>query len=270
MHKLSLSPLTVLPCSPVEQIDAAHKAGFDSVGLRLFPSLPTDVDVMADRPLQRDIKRRLEDTQLEVLDIEVVRVSPRMDLAPIEAALEFAGGLGARWLAATSESRQDYRTEDEPSLVGRLAELCETAERHGMGVMLEFMAFRGISTLQDAVRIVTATGSPNLAITVDALHLFRSGGTADAIATVDPALLACVQLCDAPQTAPADLIDEARQNRLYPGEGDLPLTDLMRMLPANIPVSVEVPSRSRAHLSAHDRAAHAARSARPMIPAPSL
>ena len=56
VHKLSLSPLTVLPCSPVEQIDAAHKAGFDSVGLRLFPSLPTDVDVMADRPLQRDIE----------------------------------------------------------------------------------------------------------------------------------------------------------------------------------------------------------------------
>ena len=75
---LSLAPLTVLPASPLEQIDAAQAAGFDAVGLRLQPVMPTDIDIMGNADLRRDIERRLAATGLKVLDIEVFRVGPRI------------------------------------------------------------------------------------------------------------------------------------------------------------------------------------------------
>src|SRR5690348_8931227 len=71
---LSLSPLTVLPCSPVEQIEAAARAGFHAVGPRVAPAMPTDIEVVSDGSLQRQIRRRIRTTGLQVLDIEVVRL----------------------------------------------------------------------------------------------------------------------------------------------------------------------------------------------------
>lgn len=265
MRTLSLSPLTVLPCSPLEQVDAAVDAGFDAIGLRLFPVMATDIDVMSDMKIQRAIERRIAATKLQVLDIEVVRITPQMNVAAIAPALEFAGGLGARWLAVTSAAVYDYRPEEEPVVVRRLGELCEVASRYSMGVMLEFMAFRGIGTLEAAARVVAAVRHANLGITLDALHFYRSGGTARALACVDPPRLACVQLCDAPRTAPLNLPSEARYGRLYPGEGELPLKDLVSALPRDLPVSVEVPSRSRAHLSASERASESARWTRQLL-----
>lgn len=267
MRRLSLSPLTVLPCSPLEQVDAALDAGFDAVGLRLVPVLATDVDVTSDVKLQCALERRLAATKLPVLDIEVVRVDPDLDVAGVTPLLEFAGRLRARWLAATSVARAHYREEQEPAVVRRLAELCEAAARYGMGVMLEFMPSRGIGTLEHAVRVVSAVEQPNLGITVDALHFYRSGATPGALADVDPNLLACVQLCDGPTTAPKDLAEEARYDRLYPGEGEFALTDLMSAVPHDLPVSVEAPSRSRAHLSLSDRARESARAARRVLAA---
>ena len=92
MRPLSLSPLTVLPCSPLEQIDAAQAAGFDAVGLRLQPALATDLDVMSDAALQRAIERRLAATGLRVLDVEVFRVGRRTDIVAMEGALAYAAG----------------------------------------------------------------------------------------------------------------------------------------------------------------------------------
>lgn len=264
-RSLSLSPLTVLPCSPLEQVDAALDAGFQAIGLRLLPVLATDVDVMSDGGLQRALERHIAASGLEVLDIEVVRVDPQLDVEAIAPALEFAGGLGARWLAATSATRADYRAEDEPEVVRRLAELCEAAARRGLGVMLEFMPSRGIGTLEHAVRIVTAVGHPDLTLTIDALHFYRSGATAHALHGIDPQRLGCVQLCDGPATPPTDLAQEARYERLYPGEGDFPLGDLMAALPSDLPVSVEAPSRSRAHLSVTERSRESASCARRLL-----
>ncbi|MNI94603.1 hypothetical protein D3C73_1527290 [compost metagenome] len=53
-----------------------------------------------------------------------------------------------------------------------------------------------------------------------------------------------MQLCDAPLTAPAEalIIQEAREGRLLPGQGQLPLAALMGALPTDVQVSVETPS----------------------------
>jgi sugar phosphate isomerase/epimerase len=265
MRTVSLSPLTVLPGSPIDQIDAALDAGFDSVGLRLFPSLPTDIDVMADASLLRAIERRLGQTGVRVLDIEVVRVSPHLDVAALADALAFAEGVGARWLATTSEAIVDYRPDDERDLVARLRELSVAAGERGLGVMLEFMAFRGIRHLEDAVRIVESVDVASVGITVDALHLFRSGGSVESVKAVNPSRFACLQICDGPRQPPESLTAEARGDRHFAGEGEFPLVDLVRALPADLPVSVEVPSRAHVDLPAAERARIAAETTRDLL-----
>jgi sugar phosphate isomerase/epimerase len=82
------------------------------------------------------------------------------------------------------------------------------------------------------------------------------------IADVDPALLRYAQICDAsadmpgPGDTPA-LIREARTGRLLPGDGVLPLADLVAALPDTAVPAVEAPCRAIADLPAAERARRA-------------
>ena len=81
---------------------------------------------------------------------------------------------------------------------------------------------------------------------------------------VDPALLRYAQICDAsadmpgPTDTPA-LIREARTGRLLPGEGVLPLAELVAALPAGAPLAIEAPCWATADLPAPERAKRAFR-----------
>ncbi len=264
MNILSLAALTVLPASPLEQIDAAHAAGFDAVGLRLQPVNPIDIDVMGNPTLLRDIERRLAATGLKVLDVEVFRVGPRTDIGSMLPAMEFAASLGAKYMLCTSVLVAEHIAAEEPRTVEKFAELCEAGARLGIKPMLEFMIYRSVGTLDDALRMVRLVQHPNLGICVDALHLGRSGGTPDSVRKVDPALLCYAQICDAPAALPpaSQIPVEALTQRLDPGEGSLPLLDLLDALPPGIPLSLEVPC---AHCSTLQRAHAVARCTRTLL-----
>lgn len=264
---LSLSPLTVLPCSPVEQIDAAHAAGLDAVGLRLLPVVETDMHVMSDVSLRRAIGRRLQATGIAVLDVEVARIGPASNIEALRPVLQYAQDLGAKSIAVTSVLRDEYLLRSEPEVVQRLGDLCEIATRYNMTVMIEFMVFRGIATLDDALRVVRKVGHPAMGICVDALHLARSGGLPSHVAAIDPAFLRCVQLCDAPAASPptAEIPGEARGRRLFPGQGGLPLRELLQSVPEGVPLSIEAPTASRGNFSIKEIAVQAAQSSRDLL-----
>src|SRR4051794_39216550 len=146
----------------------------------------------AHAPLRQQTVRALRECALEVLDIEVVRLKPGLDLDGLDPLLEAGAELGARHLLCTVED------PDTDRAVQAWSELCVRASGYGLRCMLEFMIFSAVSTLQQAVAIVraaTAAGAPQSGVLVDALHLFRSGGSPDEVASVDPALLPYLQLC---------------------------------------------------------------------------
>jgi hypothetical protein len=93
-------------------------------------------------------------------------------------------------------------------------------------------------------------------VLVDALHLSRSGGSPADLEILDPAWLSYCQICDARAARPtevAELRNEARTGRLYPGQGTLPLTDLLDALPEGIPLGVEAPCAEYADRSPIER-----------------
>ena len=238
-----LEHLTLLGVSPPDLVSIAAQAGFTSVGLRISPA--TDGErpwpVSPGSPMLAETVRRCADTGVTVLDVEAIRLGPRTagtagtaDYAPVLAA---AAELGARYVNAIC---------DDPGL-GRLSDafaaLVEAATPYGIRPVIEFMAYRSVRTLAEAVAIAARSGGGG--ILVDALHVQRCGVRLAELRAVDPGLFSYVQLCDAPLAAPtalADALHEARAARLLPGEGELPLLDLVAALPDGIPVAVEAPS----------------------------
>lgn len=79
------------------------------------------------------------------------------------------------------------------------------------------------------------------------MHLMRSGSGASELAAVDPGRIGYAQLNDTTLRPRMDnYLEEAMFERLVPGEGDLPLRDILAALPADIVIEIEVPQRSLA------------------------
>ena len=151
---------------------------------------------------------------------------------------------------------------DEARTVERFGDLCDRAAGYGLQVCLEFAVYTGVRTLAHAAQVVAKAARPNASVLVDALHFSRSGGIPAHIGQVNPALLRYAQICDASADVPAPtdtpaLIREARTGRLLPGEGALPLAELVAALPAGVPLAIEAPCRATAELPAVERARRA-------------
>ncbi len=233
-----LEHLTMLDVAPPEFVTAAAQAGFDAVGLRVAPLNPGEEawPVSPGSPMLAETMRRCGGTGVAVLDVEAVPLRPGADLAGCERVLETAAVLGARYLNVICADPDTDRTAD------RLAELVRLARPYRVRPVVEFMAWLPVRTLAGAVAVVKGSGGAGLLL--DMLHVQRCGVTAAEIAALDPGLLSYLQLCDAPAAPPAgiDAIAEARTARLLPGQGELPLGDLLEVVPDTLPVTAETPS----------------------------
>ena len=115
-----------------------------------------------------------------------------------------------------------------------LGPFCERAARAGIAVALEFLPGTGIPDLERALRIVEAVGAPNLGITLDTWHWARIGATLADIRALAPGVIKDFQLSDRAANQHA-LPDSEQWGRLLPGEGALPLADIIRAVHANAP-----------------------------------
>jgi sugar phosphate isomerase/epimerase len=258
---MSLAHLTVLDTTPPELVTVADAAGFRTIGIRLTATPSVGVppyDVLHDGPVLRETLRRLADTGVSVLDTEFLRFEPDQPIGIPEGFLEVSARLGAKNVLVMSAEPDEARTLD------RFGDLCDRAAGYGLQVCLEFAVYTGVRTLAHAAQVVARSKRSNASVLIDALHFSRSGGVPADVATIDPSLFRYAQICDAgpdmprPDDAPA-LIREARTGRLLPGEGVLPLADLVAALPADLPVAVEAPSRAMSDLPALERAKRAHR-----------
>ena len=238
MVALSLAHLTVLDVAPPALFDLAARAGYQNVGIRILPAVPGAVSYPLGRLTVIEWRRRMADAGVGVHDVEFIPLTPEVHVGDYAQTLALAAELGAKRLNVSGDDA------DFDRLAERVGALCDLAAGVGLGVDLEFMRFRIVGTLQQALDVIARAGRPNGRLLIDLLHLFRSGGTAEMLRAVPSSAFGSVQLCDAPRRGPTDagLVDEARQGRLCPGEGELPLAAFMDALPAEIAVGVEVPA----------------------------
>lgn len=241
----ALAALTVFELVPPDMVTCAADAGYDFVGLRLLPASDEEIrhPIVGDTAMVRETARRLADTGVRVLDIEIFRLKPDTRASDYRAALETGALFGA------SNALVAGNDPDEARLTASFGAFCDLAAEFGIAGNLEPMPWTEVRNFAQGARIVAAAGRANGGLLVDPIHFDRGGSRPEEIARVPRERLRYAQLCDAPAERPQDvagLLHQARAERLMPGDGGLDLVGILSALPRDIPLSLEVPMRTLA------------------------
>lgn len=236
MRTLSLAAGTVLDVGPADAVDVAADAGFSAVGI--WFDAATWSDAVAD-----EVRARAMDRAVDLLDIEPIMLVPADSSASDhgEAIVDAAMRIGARHILVASRDADGGRVAD------RLCGLSRRLAGTDIRLVLEFLPILGVRTLPQALSILALAADPRLGVLVDSLHLSRAGHHPADLAAIDPHLLPYLQVCDAP-AMPADpsittLLHEALHGRLLPGDGVLPISELLATIP-DVPISLELRSEA--------------------------
>lgn len=246
MNPLRLEQMTMFDIAAEEMIAIAEALDIGLVSVFLVDGLP------GARPVTHANKApllsRLRDSAVRVDAAEVFMLGMQPELPESEIAL--AAELGCAAVTAL-----DILPADEDQAADHLAALCRLAASYGLTVALEPISMGRTRTIEDGLRLIRAAGAPNARLTLDLLHIVRTGTPLAAVAGLDRALIASAQVCDGPASPPADLIAEASFERGIPGTGDFPIAPFLAALPADVTLGLEVPLASlrEAGLTARER-----------------
>jgi sugar phosphate isomerase/epimerase len=234
-HPIAMASGIMPEASPLELIEAAVSAGFDYGGMWIEPLNWTDATTRA-------VSTRLRDTGLQLLDVEVVWIKPGPPDPDHLRIIDIGTELGARNVLCVSSDPDRNATRD------KLGRLVERGTANGIRVNLEFGLFTEVKTINDARGLLSEVDGKAAGLLVDSLHWHRSGGTLADIAAIPSRWLSYIQLCDAPLPGadpadPEEILKEAIDGRMPMGQGDLPLREIVTLLPDGLPIAIEERSK---------------------------
>ncbi|WEK56753.1 MAG: TIM barrel protein [Candidatus Brevundimonas phytovorans] len=255
MRRLSLDHITVVDATPSQLIETAAAVGCRGACLFLH-SMPVLAampvyDLMTDAAERRRTREAMAAHGVTLDMVYPFTVTGRSAAADFAPLLETAAELGGRRANVLCYDREPARRLD---LLGRLG---EQAAAHGLALAIEFYPPSQVRTLDEAFDLIEALGRDDAGVTLDLLHLARSGGLAgDPSRLADPRIL-IAQVCDGAAETPLDQREfEAGAERRLPGAGDLKSAAFVSALAADLPLSIEAPRQSAlvAGLSIQERA----------------
>ena len=238
-----------------EFIDAAERAGFHRITVRPFAFARALEAGWTEDVLQR----RLADadivvTMIDGLSIALAGTPSVQDLdASVRARLppdvfdppdEEMCFRAATALGASIVNVVHYMGPPLPAdvLGAAAAGICRRAAPLGLRICMEFFPESGLPDLPSAMAVMEACGEPNAAVLLDVFHLDRTGGTVEDVRRLPAGVIAGIQLSD--RTTPAPGASHVPMGgRRLPGEGRLPLRELLEVALANSPhatVDIEV------------------------------
>ncbi|MCD8078100.1 MAG: sugar phosphate isomerase/epimerase [Lachnospiraceae bacterium] len=243
-RRYSLVHLSDINCPPPDFIRAAAAAGYDAVSLRTIPmGLKGEKphDIAADRDLFRETRRAVKETGIIINDTENARIFDGVDILSYEPALEAAAELGIHQILT------NIWTDDRACYTEKFAELCDLAAQYEQTVNVEFVTWASVKNLEQVRELLEASGQKEAGVVLDFLHYYRSRVTLEEVRAMPPEKFRYVHLCDAEAEIPTDeasLIHTGRAERLYPGEGAIPMREVMEILPDAL-CGIEVPHLER-------------------------
>ena len=229
MNPIVLAPTSLANAQPIEYIDAAVSAGYDGIGIRLYRSPGITYafyPVAGDAQMEREVKKRLNDSHLKVYDILSFYMQPETDLDSMAPALSYGAEIGAQYALVIGDD------PDWNRMVDNFGNFCQLAWGYGLTASIEApVTQRHVNRLEKALNLIKESGHPNAVVCIDPYHFNNVGDTADMIRKEDPALFPYTQIDDGTGGAPA--------GRCAPGEGIVPLADILDALTPNLPLSLE-------------------------------
>jgi sugar phosphate isomerase/epimerase len=257
---------TIHQANLIEMIEVAARHGFPTL------QVPPDLYFACrDEGLTAaSLRKRLADAGVRVALIDAITAGiPGTRSEPVQ----FKGRTMPRWNAASCLEANDAleapllnlsHYQGTPVPLAEMAEAIGAVSRlaasHGVTLVLEFVPDSGIRTVHEAQAIAAACGEPNCKILLDTWHLARGGhGVAD-VRALPPGSIGAFQLSDRIEPPPGSAY-VPMTGRLLPGEGKLPLGEIVGAALANSPgitIEVEVFSEELAAMTADAAAARTA------------
>ena len=132
-------------------------------------------------------------------------------------------------------------------MAGNYAALCDLAAPYGLTCDIEFIPWLAINDLSSARKLIGSAARENCGLMIDTLHFARAGCDLTELLECPDEWFHYVQLCDAPARGLG--IDRRpdrcwREERLFPGEGELDLIGILEKLPQLIVIGIEIPSET--------------------------
>ena len=237
--KICISQITTLPADTEQDLAAFAGAGWTAVELAIGK-----------------IEKYLSNHSVEQLKQELDRAGltpvAAIGLASSEAALllstadtiddyfesltkqlELCQQLNVQNLGIGADHKSLEYSGWQEQAIKNLRRAGDLAQKYDVKIGLEFMSLGPpvgpfvLDTLAATVQLVDEVNHPRIGYNLDLFHHFRGGGTIEEIRSLNIEKLFHVHLCDIPQM-PLEQMDDG--HRLLPGEGILPIDEIIQIL----------------------------------------
>ncbi|MEB4211487.1 TIM barrel protein [Mycobacterium sp. 94-17] len=245
-ERLGIGMLSVFGLPPIELVDLAAQLGCRHIsvavqGMPLVPLGYPPFNLRDDDGLRKDLLAAMRDQGVSISLGDGFLVLPGADVSALRGDLDALAGLGVPRVNVVSMD------PDLPRTLDQFAALTELAAQRDIGTVVEPVPGLTIGDLDAALDAKNYVGRTEFRLLIDTMHLVRSGSAATDLAAVAADAIGYAQLNDTTLRPRTDnYLEEAMFERMVPGEGELPLPDLLSALPADIVLEIEVPRRSLA------------------------
>ena len=226
--RLSLNASTIRGTPILRQIEVASLAGYGAIELWF-----ADVDEhLANGGTVTELRRALGDRGLTVPTLIYFGgwlEAPEAEWPQIKEIacrrLDLTRQLGARYMiACPPEGRAEVALAAR-----RYRELLELGDGIGAWPAFEFLGFvEQYKTIESAHEALALVDHPKGATVLDPFHIFRGGGTLEAIATFRAEQIAVAHFNDTPAHPPRE--QQHDHDRVWPGDGHLDLHRYVALL----------------------------------------
>ncbi len=227
--RLGFNGATTQTADLATDIRIAGQAGYEVIELR---------DEKLDRFLTQgslgDVRRMLREAGVAAWTINAISRVGVDGAAGTERAVarcrelsRYAQAIECPWVLVVPvplEGRTDAQIMSDT--VATLGKMADAAAEFVVSVAFEFMGFpwAAVRDVAGAWAVVQETNRPNVGIIVDTAHFYAGGSTLESIKQVNPKQLVVLHINDVEDIPKPDITDG---HRLYPGEGILPLQDIL-------------------------------------------
>jgi sugar phosphate isomerase/epimerase len=268
MDRLGIEMLSVFGMPPIEYVNLTADLGCryittGMVGFAPVKALNYQPFSLRDEPrLRKDLLAVMNDRGVSISLGEGLLIAAGVDVRSYANDLDVMAELHIPRINTVSLEPDRARALDE------LAVLTALAAERGIATCVEPVVGLSIADLPSAIAAVEYVNRDEISLLIDTMHVARFGASADDLRAIPAERIGYIQLSDTTMHKRMEhYAEEAMFERMVPGEGELPLLDMLTALPEDLVVGLEIPMRSRAEagISAPERLLPCIESARSLL-----
>ncbi len=230
---LVMNTSTIRPASLEDKLRVTAAAGWD--GIELWINELEDYEKGGGS--LKELGQRIKDMGLYVPNIiglwDAMPSTPEGFEASLPATRERmrrSSEVGSLHVAAIpAPDREDFDLKWGAEMYRELMRIGR--EDYGLAVAFEFVGFmKGVHRLGQACAVALDANDDKACLIMDTFHLFRGGSGFNALGLIQGTLIANFHFNDVPEDVPRE--EQGDEHRLYPGDGILPLTQVLKSLKA--------------------------------------